>query len=143
MSICKASRSCLAPESNALLNLHTFDLNVVDLINTLLIHALAANIAPFNLSHARSSLLGLPRRRANVRQSVGIFEDELHLLESLASSLGEEEGDVNQHAEVENTEDNVHLPTNGFERRGNERSQCGVECPVGGCSKCDGFAADA
>ena len=136
--------SCLAYVVIALPTLCTLHLHSTHLIDTLLvIHALVTNISSLDISHCLGGFLCLPRRRANVWQSVGVFEDKLYLLESLASSLREEEGDVEQHDKIEDSKDHVHLPSDGLKCRGDERCQCRVERPVGRRCESDSFSADA
>lgn len=73
----------------------------------------------------------LPRSRANVRQTVGVFEHLRNVFERLASRLREQEDNVDEHAQVEDAEDDVDLVANVGKRWGHEGAERSVEGPVG------------
>jgi hypothetical protein len=62
---------------------------------------------------------------------VALLEDLFDFLERAADGLGEHEEHVDERGEVERAEDEVGLPCDGVQTRGNGESEGGVECPVG------------
>lgn len=100
------------------------------------------NITTLGSNGALGIVAGLPGRGTDVRNTIRILEDLLSLLKSLTSSLREEEENVDPHDSQENTEDDVCLPADVGEGRGNEETQRGVEGPVGGGGERNGLTAD-
>lgn len=80
------------------------------------------HITTLRSNSALGIVLGLPGRRTDVRDAVGVLEDMLDLFQGLARCLGEEEEDVQEHGGQENTEDDVGLPTDGGEGDGDEET---------------------
>lgn len=93
--------------------------------------AMQSQLTCFGLMRLRAYAY-LPRWSADIRDAIWILKHLLSVLKRLASSLWEEEDDVDQHGQVEDTEDDVDLVSDGFERRGHEGAKRGVEGPVGG-----------
>lgn len=92
---------------------------------------LSLNVSLLSLVRRVSSDARLPSRSTNVLDTIGIFKDMSRLLESLSSCLGEHEEDMNEHGDIENTEDNVTLPSNVLKRDRCEKTESSVESPVG------------
>ena len=66
-------------------------------------------------------------------EDVALGEDILDLLERAASSLGEHEEDVDERGEVERAEDEVRLPRDVRQARGDRPREREVERPVRRC----------
>ena len=70
----------------------------------------------------------LPRRRPNIldRARRAVEEYSLHFLERLPCRLGEEEEDVDEHADAEDAEEDVHSPFDVGECGRDEVGECEV-----------------
>lgn len=88
-------------------------------------------------------ILRLPSRSPNVLDTSRIRENALYILERLTCRLWEHEEDMQEHGRAEDTENDVYLPLDVYERRWNEVREREVESPVGRSAEGVGFAADA
>lgn len=91
----------------------------------------------------RELVPSLPGRLTDERNTGGIGEDGLDVLEGLTGGFGEHEEDVQEHGGTEDTEENVDLPLDVDEGRGHEVAEREVEGPVGGGAQRVGLATDA
>lgn len=80
------------------------------------------HITPLGRKGALGVVLGLPSRRTNVRDTIGILKNVLDLFEGLTRGLGEEEEDVEEHGRQEHTEYDVSLPADAGEGDGDEEA---------------------
>ena len=65
-------------------------------------------------------------------ESVALLEDLLDFLKRAADGFREHEEDVDEGGGVEGAEDEVCLPSDAVETRGNSEGESTVKCPVGG-----------
>lgn len=91
---------------------------------------------------AREFVSGLPGGNTDVRNTSWVGEDGLDVLEGLTGGLGEHEKYMNEHGSTEDTEDDVDLPLDVLEGRGDEPTQSEVEGPVEGGAQSVGLATD-
>ena len=85
---------------------------------------------------------GLPGGSTDILDSVRVGEHALDLLEGLTCSLREHEEHVETHGGTEDTEDEVSLPLDVFERGGHKVAEGEVEEPVGRSAERDSLSAD-
>jgi hypothetical protein len=114
-------------------HLNTLDLNRPGLLNpTLLIihHLFSINIPPLNILHPPGSLLRLPSRRTNIPQPIRIVKDQLHLLQRLARRLRKHKSNMQQHRQIKNPKDDIHLPPNRRKSLRHKRAERAVESPI-------------
>ena len=86
---------------------------------------------------------GLPGRSTEVRNTVGILEHGLNLLEGLTSGLREQEENVDESTGIEDTEEQVGLPLDIGESNGGEHAESSVESPVSGGRKSHTLTTEA
>lgn len=106
-------------------------------------HLLLIELAALKQQSLLRHGLRLPRRGADILGTEGIGEHILDLLEGLAGGLRECDEHVEEHAGVEDAEEDVHLPADGDEGRGHEVGEREVEDPVSRGGERDGLAAHA
>lgn len=158
--ICKTITRCIresCPSLSHVLRMEAFDWStVLDIQSSTMVHftmlsivvlegldLLHRHLAILEVAHAAGLDPGLPGRSANVRNAIGVLEHFLGLLQGLARSFREAEEDVEEHGNVEDTEDQIDLPSNVLERRRNKCAESGIERPVGGGGEGDTFTANA
>ena len=89
---------------------------------------LRIHLSPLKMSGAAIDMR-LPSRRTNILDTAWrlVVEDLVDLFKRLAGRLGEEEEDMHEHAEAEDSEEEIDFPADVLECWGYEVAKCEVE----------------
>lgn len=113
----------------------------VDILDMTMVVAVTSDLEVTGLNVAgdtvetRLNLASLPGRKTRV-------ENVVHLFKGLALSFWGSQEHVDEGNGVECSEDHVHLPVDGPQKRGNGKSQNAVPAPIGGGSERHGLRAN-